>query len=80
MLSASFYGNANNEVGHLTLTPTGQRGAPGGEHEYEVKWIGLSEEEDIETTVTRYGNDRFEDLFAMALVEVSAIRAERAVN
>lgn len=79
MLSASFYGDLG-PVGHIELIPTGQRGAVGGEHEYEVKWVGVREEEDIETKVTRYGDDGFHDLFAMALAEVSAILAERAVN
>lgn len=81
MLSASFYAN-DKEVGYLTLTPNGGLGRPGGEHEYDVEWFGEKDEGegDASTKITRYPRDGVFDLFAMALVEVDAILAERAVN
>lgn len=79
MLSASFYGQDGEEVGYLTLVrdPFTLSEAEG---RYRVEWVDVEEANDVQTEIKHRHVDGVRDLFAMALVEVDAILAERAVN
>lgn len=77
--TASFYVDGE-EIGDLQIDSTGGYDTEEGAHEYFVGWTGRIPKEDVITQVVRRDGDSVRDLFAMALVEVDAILAERAVN
>lgn len=79
MLSANFY-DCGVEIGYLEIRPVDEYTGVEEVGTYGVRWTGTLEDEDVATSVVFEDGDSIRDLFAMALVEVDAILAERAVN
>lgn len=82
MLSANFYVNGE-DFGFLTVLRISNTDDIEAEvSDYNVEWFGSESTglSDVSTVVTHRYTDGAGALFGMAMVEVDAILAERAVN
>jgi len=77
--SASFYIDGEN-IGELQIEVLNFGNINVEDKEYLANWTGQNPEDDVTTNLDVRPDDSVRDLFAMALVEVDAILAERAVN